>query len=78
MAFEPSAVGVLILATMALYLAAFVTLVVRARKVGLGLFVAGFAVAASAFVARWVQVGHVPMQNLFEVFLTMAMVRGML
>ena len=73
MAFEPSAVGVLILATMALYLAAFVTLVVRARKVGLGLFVAGFAVAASAFVARWVQVGHVPMQNLFEVFLTMAM-----
>ena len=38
---------------------------------GLGLFAAGSVIAACAWVLRWHQVGHVPMQNMFEVFLTM-------
>ena len=51
--------------------AAFVALLVRVRRVGLGLFAAGFASAAAAVVVRCLHVGHAPMQNLFEVFLLM-------
>ena len=63
--------AVLIVAAMVLDAAAFIVLLTRARRAGLGLFAAGFASAAAAVVVRSVHVGHAPMQNLFEVFLLM-------
>jgi len=65
--------GLLIYAAMAVYLAAGVALAARARRLGTGFFAAGFAVCVAAFIVRWVQVDHVPLQNMFEVFLTLGM-----
>ncbi len=78
--------GALIYGMMAAYLSAFVMLLVgewrsrsakgrgeACRKVGLGLFFLGFVIGVAAFAYRWVHVGHVPMQNLFEVFLSLGM-----
>jgi ABC-type transport system involved in cytochrome c biogenesis permease subunit len=51
------------------YLAAFIALTFKARKAGGRLYVAGFVVALAALGYRCVAVKHVPLQNLFEVFL---------
>jgi ABC-type transport system involved in cytochrome c biogenesis permease subunit len=45
----------------------------RRRVFGQVAFLTGFGVTAAAWVVRWVQVGHVPLQSLFEVFLTLGM-----
>jgi ABC-type transport system involved in cytochrome c biogenesis permease subunit len=63
--------GLLIYATMAAYLLAFVATVLGRKKAGNVLFVSGFAAALAAYVYRWVHVGHAPLQNLFEVFLSL-------
>jgi len=41
------------------------------RVVGWALFAAGFAVSLAAWLVRWHEVQHAPLQNLYEVFLTM-------
>jgi len=69
MALKLTDIGILIYIVMALYLAAAVTLATRKRLAGTVLFAVGFGVAALAFVLRWVEVDHVPLQNMFEVFL---------
>jgi ABC-type transport system involved in cytochrome c biogenesis permease subunit len=61
--------GLLIYAAMAGYLLAFVVTLLRRRKAGRILFLAGFLVGCTAIIFRWVDVRHLPMQNLFEVFL---------
>lgn len=61
--------GLLIYLTMAAYLLAFVATIARRTRAGRGLFIAGFVLATVSFVYRWVHVQHVPLQNLFEVFL---------
>jgi ABC-type transport system involved in cytochrome c biogenesis permease subunit len=61
--------GLLIYATIAAYLLAFVTTVARRNRAGRVLFVCGFGLATAAFTYRWIHVQHVPLQNLFEVFL---------
>jgi len=61
--------GLLIYVTMAAYLLAFVTTLARRVRAGRVLFLAGFVLATFAFVYRWAHVQHVPLQNLFEVFL---------
>ena len=61
--------GLLIYITMAAYLLAFVTTLARRVRAGRVLFLAGFVLATFAFVYRWAHVQHVPLQNLFEVFL---------
>ncbi|MBN1362416.1 MAG: cytochrome c biogenesis protein CcsA [Sedimentisphaerales bacterium] len=66
-----TAQGALIYATMAVHLLAFVATVARARKAGRALFLGGFAVALVSYGYRWVHVGHTPLQNLFEVFLSL-------
>lgn len=63
--------GLLIYATMAAFLLAFTATVARRPRAGRALFVFGFVLAAAAFVYRWVHVQHVPLQNLFEVFLSL-------
>jgi ABC-type transport system involved in cytochrome c biogenesis permease subunit len=64
--------GCLIYASMAVHGVAFGTLLAKRRRVGMACFIAGFALAAAGVLVRWVQVGHVPLQNLFEVFLVLS------
>jgi ABC-type transport system involved in cytochrome c biogenesis permease subunit len=61
--------GLLIYATIGVYLLAFVATLLRRRKAGLVLFAAGFLFCCIGTAYRWAHVGHLPMQNLFEVFL---------
>ncbi len=58
---------------MALYLAAFLTMLARWARAGWTLYVLGFAATTTAFGIHWHRVGHVPLQNLFEVFLCLGM-----
>jgi len=66
--------GILIYAAMAVYLGAFLITLLRARKIGRTLYLLGFVIAAAAFGYRWYSVRHVPLQNLFEVFLCLGMI----
>jgi len=66
--------GLLIYIAIAAYLLAFVTSLLHRPKAGRLLYPLGFAVAALAFVYRWYHVRHVPLQNLFEVFLCLGMI----
>ncbi len=59
---------------MGIYLAASIALMCESKKLGWSLYVAGFATAATAFGIHWHRVQHVPLQNLFEVFLCLGMV----
>lgn len=61
--------GLLIYVTIAAYLLAFVAMVAGRRRLGQMLFRSGFLVAVVSFAYRWFDVRHVPLQNLFEVFL---------
>jgi ABC-type transport system involved in cytochrome c biogenesis permease subunit len=69
-----SMLGQLIYVSCGAYLLAFFLSVVRLRIIGSFFFLVGFVGCASAFAYRWHQVGHIPMQNLFEVFLTLGAV----
>ncbi len=61
--------GELIYLTMVLYLLAFVLLAAQRRRAGRAVGFAGFLVALASVVFRWWSVGHVPLRDLFEVFL---------
>ncbi|MBA4386608.1 MAG: hypothetical protein C0404_01425 [Verrucomicrobia bacterium] len=74
MAFKLTLSGLLIYMVMAAYFSAFLLTVFRKEKAGRGLFLAGFLLALVAFGYRWQDVNHLPMQNLFEIFLTMGMI----
>ena len=69
MAIKYTIQGLLIYAAMAGYFLAFVVMLSRQRKMGHTLFLVGFVVGCTAIVYRWLHVGHIPLQNLFEVFL---------
>lgn len=45
-----------------------------AARAGEASFAAGFVLAIVAFILRWIEVRHVPLQNMFEVFLTLGVV----
>src|SRR3972149_6105023 len=66
--------GLLIYAAIAAYALAFITTLLRREKVGHLLYLFGFIIAFCAFFYRWYYVGHIPLQNLFEVFLFLGMV----
>lgn len=74
--------GLLIYTAMGAYIAAFAASMLnrrRASAVDFGklsrvAYLLGFVVAAASFVYRWVHVRHVPLQNLFEVFLFLGMI----
>ncbi|UCC22159.1 MAG: cytochrome c biogenesis protein CcsA [Planctomycetota bacterium] len=66
--------GLLIYATIAAYLLAFTLTAARRKKAGHFLYMLGFATAVLSFGYRWYHVRHVPMQNLFEVFLCLGMI----
>ena len=65
--------GWLIYAAMAGFLLAFAGLLGKSKKLGKAFYAVGFVLATVAFVYRWYDVGHVPLQNLFEVFLCLGM-----
>jgi len=69
MALKLTEVGILIYVVMALYVAAGTMLAMHKRPAGTAFFGLGFGVAAFAFVLRWIEVDHLPLQNMFEVFL---------
>jgi cytochrome c-type biogenesis protein CcsB len=74
MAVKYTVQGLLIYITIIAYLLAFVTMLAGRRRAGQTLFVAGFLAAVASFVYRWCDVRHVPLQNLFEVFLFLGVV----
>jgi ABC-type transport system involved in cytochrome c biogenesis permease subunit len=65
--------GLLIYASIAVYLLAFLVAMLGGRRAGHFLHALGSAVAALSFGYRWHHVRHVPLQNLFEVFLCLGM-----
>ena len=69
MAIKATILGGLLYGAMLAYVLALAAYVVRSRKAGEGLYLLGFLLAATAWVVRWFQVGHIPLQNLFEVFI---------
>ena len=73
MAVKLTAQGLLIYVTMAAYLLAAVATLAKRKRVGWAMFAAGFVCACVSVVFRWRQVEHVPLQNLFEVLLVLAM-----
>lgn len=73
MAIEPAHMSLLALGATVPYAGAALALVAGRRTAGVWLFRAGAALSAVAVGLRWGQVGHVPMQNLYEVFLVMAL-----
>ena len=78
MAIKYNLLGALIYLAMALYAGAAAALLAgplaaRARRLGTLLYGVGFAVAAAGWGCRWAEAGHVPLQNMFEVFLTLGM-----
>ena len=69
MAIKYTIQGLLIYVTIATYLGAFLTLLAGRRKLGRTLALVSFLVALVSLGYRWYDVRHVPLQNLFEVFL---------
>ena len=65
--------GALISAAMAAYLVALIFTLSRRERLGLIFFTGGFIISLAAFIYRWIHVAHWPMQNLFEVFLSLGM-----
>jgi len=59
---------------MAVYLQAFIVSLLGRKKIGHVLYFIGFIVAVASWVYRWHHVNHVPLQNLFEVFLFLGMI----
>ncbi|MEJ2705225.1 MAG: cytochrome c biogenesis protein CcsA [Sedimentisphaerales bacterium] len=74
MAIKYTIQGLLVYITIAAYVVAFVVTLARRPKAGRVIYLLGFAVAVVAFGYRWVHVRHVPLQNLFEVFLCLGMI----
>jgi len=66
--------GLLIYVAIVAYLSAFLMTLARREKTGHFLYLLGFIVAVCAFGYRWYHVRHVPLQNLFEVFLCLGMI----
>jgi ABC-type transport system involved in cytochrome c biogenesis permease subunit len=71
MAIKYTLQGLLIYAAIVIYLLAFVAMLLRRTKAGHSLFVTGFLLSCEAIAYRWIHVGHIPLQNLFEVFLSL-------
>lgn len=65
--------GLLIYFTMLLYLQALVVYRKSSSRPTFIFFTAGFILAAVSVIYRWINVGHIPLKNLFEVFLFMGM-----
>jgi len=66
--------GFLIYLTIAVYCVSFLMSLARLKKTAKCVYLFGFAVAVTSYVYRWAAVNHIPLQNLFEVFLCLGMI----
>ena len=66
--------GYIVYAAMASLLLAFVASVLKRKKLGQGIYFFSALAVVAALVYRGVHVKHIPLQNLFEVFLTLGLV----
>jgi len=66
--------GLLIYLTMATYLFALVACISHQFKYGQIIYFLGFIISVISVSYRWYHVQHVPLQNLFEVFLCLGMI----
>jgi len=66
--------GLLIYATITVYVLAFIATAARQARAGRIVFLAGFLLAILSYAYRWYDVRHVPLQNLFEVFLFLGVI----
>ncbi len=74
MQFNFDTIHYLIYATMLGYLVACLAELGKSKTLAKVSYLAGFVLAVVAFTYRWYEVEHVPLQNLFEVFLCLGMV----
>ncbi len=65
--------GLLIYIGLAAYAAAFIACLARKGAAARLCILSAFVAALSAVVCRWIQVRHIPMQTMFEIFLVLAM-----
>ena len=65
--------GLLIYLSIAAYLTAFIASLCRYHKTGRFLYAVGFILASASLAYRWYHVRHIPMQNLFEVFICLGL-----
>jgi ABC-type transport system involved in cytochrome c biogenesis permease subunit len=63
--------GLLIYGVMASYVVAFVLFMMKRRGPARRVWLGGFLVALAAVIYRGIHTGHVPLQNMFEVFLVL-------
>jgi ABC-type transport system involved in cytochrome c biogenesis permease subunit len=66
--------GLLVYIAIAAYLLAFLMTLPGWKRAGHVLYLFGFIIAALSFGYRWYDVRHVPLQNLFEVFLCLGVI----
>ena len=66
--------GLLIYVSILLYMLGFVSALLQKTRPAKSLFALGFITAVTALAYRWYHVAHIPMQNLFEVFLVLGTV----
>ena len=66
MELKATILGLAIYTAMALYAAAASLFAAKVRRAAWILYGAGFAAAAAGWGYRWVEAGHVPLQNLFD------------
>ncbi|MBN2212290.1 MAG: cytochrome c biogenesis protein CcsA [Sedimentisphaerales bacterium] len=69
-----TAQGLLIYIVMGLHLLALLFHLLQRRRVARAIYAIGFSMACVTWVYRWFHVGHLPLQNLYEVFLFLGMV----
>ncbi len=74
MEFKNNIQGYLIYTTMAFYLLAFILSVFKVKRFGGLLYFIGFLFSVLSIIWRGIIVQHIPLQNLFEVFLFMGMI----
>ncbi|MBU1101477.1 MAG: cytochrome c biogenesis protein CcsA [Bacteroidetes bacterium] len=73
MEIKMTTMGLLIYITMFLYLLAMTFTIRKKSELGKKVFLLGFTVAVVSFVYRYIDVAHWPMQNLFEVFMSLGL-----
>ena len=73
MGIKTDLVAYLVYCALAAHLYAAAALALRRRVFGRTAFATGFAACAGAFVVRWVQLGHAPLEGMFDVFLALGM-----
>ena len=73
LAIKVSLQGMLIYLSMLAYALSMFLYLIKRKSAAAKVYFLGFAIAVVSFIYRWFIVSHLPMQNMFEVFLTLGM-----